>query len=363
MWDKGGHSRAEVRDMDDALDTSDLNLGAVSTYDDLAALLQEVYVRADKPSLRTLEARTRHGPTPLSKTAVAEMLKGVRPPRKAVMVSFLRACGVQDDSMELWQRTWERLSRKAGQRTPQTTTSWHFSDSGPVTLICAKLPREKTSPLADPTDPNYTELLSYADLDAFAELYGHIRAENPTMDVFYKLSSRFSPNDLSGHMVLLGGIGWNEITERVSTMSHLPIRQVADPKIQTGEIFIVDSDGREQKFLPKWTVYPGGLEDRSELIEDVGLIARTPNPLNSSRSLTICNGIHSRGVLGAVRALTDARLRESNEKYITENFADRSTFAILARVPVIEGRTMTPDLRAVDCVLYQWPPIPSSAQH
>jgi hypothetical protein len=50
MWDKGGHSRAEVRDMDDALDTSDLNLGAVSTYDDLAALLQEVYVRADKPS-------------------------------------------------------------------------------------------------------------------------------------------------------------------------------------------------------------------------------------------------------------------------------------------------------------------------
>ena len=96
--------------MDDAPYTGDLNLGAVSTRDDLAAQLRTVHVRADKPSLRTLESRTRHTTSPLSKTVVAEMLKGMRFPRKAVMVAFLRACGIQDDDMDPWLRTWERIA-------------------------------------------------------------------------------------------------------------------------------------------------------------------------------------------------------------------------------------------------------------
>jgi hypothetical protein len=72
--------------------TDDLDLGAVNTSDELAALLRKVRIRADGPSLRTLEARTRHTHDSLSKTTVAEMLKGARLPRKAKMVAFLRAC-------------------------------------------------------------------------------------------------------------------------------------------------------------------------------------------------------------------------------------------------------------------------------
>jgi hypothetical protein len=79
-------------------------------------------------------------------------------------------------------------------------------------------------------------------------------------------------------------------------------------------------------------------------MEDVGLLARMPNPLNSNRTITMCNGIHSRGVLGAVRALTDAMLRESNEQYIARNFPE-TQFGILMRVTVIEGETLTPDFR------------------
>ena len=277
--------------MDDVLETGDLDLGAVSTRDGLVAVLREVYARADKPSLRSLEARTRHGATPLSKTAVSEMLNGVRFPRKAVMVAFLRACGVRDADMESWQRTWERVAySKEGQHPRRVTSSWHFSDSGPVTLICAQLPESETGRLADPANPNYTELLSYADLDALVELYGHIRSENPAMDVLFQLSSKFVSYDLLGHVVLLGGIAYNEITERISEMSRLPIRQVVDPAIRTGEIFVADRDGEELRFLPRFAT------ERGQLIEDVGLIARRPNPLNSNRSLTICNGVH-RGLL------------------------------------------------------------------
>ena len=96
--------------MDDAPYTEDLNLASVTTRRDLAALLQTVHLRADKPSLRTLEVRTRHDVAPLSKTVAAEILKGARFPRKAALASFLRACGVRDDHLAPWLRAWERVA-------------------------------------------------------------------------------------------------------------------------------------------------------------------------------------------------------------------------------------------------------------
>ena len=244
--------------------------------------------------------------------------------------------------------------RDAARKSPvkdevAVTRSWRFSDSGPVTLICAQLPKAENGSIADLADPNHTELLSYADLDALVELHGHIRAENPAMNVFFKLSSQVVPDDLTGHLILLGGTAWNEITQRFSEMASLPIRRIDDPAVANGDIFVADVEGTKRKFLPKWA------DADNLLTEDIGLTVRTQNPLNSKRTLGICNGIHSRGVMGSVRALTDARLRDSNEKYIAENFEDPSNFAILMRVPVIRGKTMTPDFYAPDCVLYQGP--------
>jgi hypothetical protein len=243
-------------------------------------------------------------------------------------------------------------ARKPTQRTEIAVhRSWHFADPGPLTIVCAELPRKLAGTYADPNDPNYTVLRSFADLDALMELHGHVRSENPTMGVFFKASSVVLPDDLSGHVVLLGGIAYNAVTQRLSKMTSLPVRQVDNPEIITsGDIFEVGSGKTTEKFLPVWE------DEQNEILaEDVGLLARLPNPLNSNRSLTICNGIHSRGVFGAVRSLTDAQIRDSNERYIASNFTDSSPFAILMRVPVIGGQTITPDLNAPDSVLYQWP--------
>ena len=95
--------------MDDALYTDDLDLTAVRARDDLLAMLRLIRIRADNPSVRTLEARTRHSTAPVSKTVVSEMLRGARFPAKAVMVSFLRACGVPEVELEPWRRAWERV--------------------------------------------------------------------------------------------------------------------------------------------------------------------------------------------------------------------------------------------------------------
>ena len=231
------------------------------------------------------------------------------------------------------------------------TRSWHFADSlGRIALVCAELPHDQVGPLADPSNPNYTALHGYADADALWELHGHIRAENPLMNVNRRIPIEVEPDDLTGHVVLLGGVVWNEITGRLSEMARLPVRQVTNAELSSGDIFVAEVDGEERQFWPKWL----DGEDRL-LAEDVGLLVRVPNPLNANRTLTICNGIHGRGVFGAVRALTDAQLRDTNERYIAANFGDSNSFVILMSVKVIKNRAMTPDFSTPGVVLYQWP--------
>ena len=153
---------------------------------------------------------------------------------------------------------------------------WHFTDDGPVTLVCARLPPDQTGPLAEAANPNYTELHHDADADALIELHGHIRAENPTMTVHFMIPSEVDHDDLTGHIILVGGV-LNEVTGRLSNMARLPVRQVEHADLDSGEIFIVGADGAEREFWPEWAD-----SEKKLLSGDVGLLARVPNPLNST---------------------------------------------------------------------------------
>ncbi len=109
-------------DMSGALRTDDLDLDAVRTPGDLADLLCQVRTRADEPSLRDLETRTRSGSTFVSKTVAGEVFGGTRFPRMAVMVALLDACGVQEGDLPPWRQVWRRLAktrREAAQTTPE----------------------------------------------------------------------------------------------------------------------------------------------------------------------------------------------------------------------------------------------------
>jgi hypothetical protein len=239
-------------------------------------------------------------------------------------------------------------SGESSEAEPTFQRSWHFPEAGRVTFVCAQLPEDQIGPFGKPTSPNYTELQTYADIDALMELHGHVRAENPTATVHFKTPPDIERDDLTGHLILLGGVVWNEVTGRLSQMAKLPIKQVND-LLETGEIFAAEVGEEERQFWPEWED-----EHKTVLAADVGLLARVPNPLNANRTLTICNGIHSRGVYGAVRTLTDAALRDGNERYISVNFGEAQSFAILMSVPVINNKTMTPDFNSSGVVLYQW---------
>jgi hypothetical protein len=225
-------------------------------------------------------------------------------------------------------------------------------DEGPITIICPEVPEDELGQLADPANPNYNRYQRFADLDALLEMWGHVRVENPQLIVRIRLAADVVADDLSGHVILLGGIGWNRVTRRIQTAISqlLPIKQVEVTELNTGEIFIVKDEKEERSFYPIWDAPDDG--DR-ELIEDVAHLARLSNPFQSSRTLTICNGIHSRGVLGAVRCLTDAQVRDANERYLGERFPD-GRFALLVRVPVVANETLSPDLQNPATLLYEW---------
>jgi hypothetical protein len=259
------------------------------------------------------------------------------------------------DLTMLFQQARGGSSTAEAARVP-TYRSWYFADDGPVVIIAPDAPEKMRSPLAQQANPNYTALHRFTDQDALIELLGHIRAENdPTLPVFFKRASMVTADDLSGHLVLLGGIAFNPVTRRLlRLLERLPVRQMDIPELDTGEIFAVGHGAAERRFLPVWSQADG--ESGDELEEDVGLLARVRNPFNSSKTLTLCNGIHSRGVLGAVRTLTDARIREANEAYLAQQFPN-DEYGLLVRVPVFQGETLSPDLQDPDNILYSWPPV------
>jgi transcriptional regulator with XRE-family HTH domain len=229
---------------------------------------------------------------------------------------------------------------------------WYFPDGADVTIVCAKLPATLSEgmPYADPNDPDYSKLYTFADPDALIELFGHIRAANPTSRVTYRLASQIVADEYQTHLVLLGGIDWNLVTRDVLDRSDLPVRQFRREDDELVGGFEVVTDGKRQE-------YSASLHkdnEKKELVEDVAHFFRAPSPYDRNRTVTICNGGYSRGVYGAVRALTDAQVRDENEAYAAERFGDAAEFSILTKVIIANGVTVTPHWDMADSRLHEW---------
>jgi hypothetical protein len=228
---------------------------------------------------------------------------------------------------------------------------WQFPDGGDIRIVCGEVPAESAGAYAKPTDPNYTRLHRIADPDALIELYGHVRMMNPDSDVRYLRGDEMGPDDLTAHVVLLGGLRLNPAARFFARVAGLPVRQVVDENIENGEVFEIDREGgNRRRFLPTFLEGDPGLG----LIDDVALFARMPNPNFQARTLTLCNGVFSRGVFGAVRILTDRRLRHTNEDYLRDRFSGDPEFGLLLRVPVFRNEASTPDLTNDYHRLYAW---------
>jgi transcriptional regulator with XRE-family HTH domain len=250
---------------------------------------------------------------------------------------------------------------------------WRFPDGLPIRIIGTPMFEDVLEGLdyANRWHPNYMEFLRNADTDATLELFGHLRAANPASDVRFLTVDTMQSDDLTGHVVLLGG-GDDLEGRRSSSLRwfirrlELPVRtrlpDGRDPEYDTEFVVSADEDGNPEYGGPREEVYrPTFLRERHlpdhpraevagypQLEYDLGLLVRRPNPMNLQvATVTICSGIFSRGTYGVVRSLTDAKLRDGNEQYLREAFPD-GNFWLLMRVPVFPGQqgaeTITPDL-------------------
>ncbi len=227
-----------------------------------------------------------------------------------------------------------------------------FEDAGSVVIICPQLPDNAVGPLAAENHINHARLHRYGDPDALIELFGHVRALNPRLDVLHRLPSEVQQAEFQAHLILVGGIGWNKTTARIlARLKNLPIEQIEVEEFTTGEPFRVDGNGdrKTKVYFPLMEQVNGSIE----LVEDLAFIARLKNPFNSSRTLTVFNGVHSGGVVGAVLALTDKTLGPGNEEYLSQRFAGEE-FTVLVRVPIVSGRALAPDLRNPEMRLFEW---------
>lgn len=246
---------------------------------------------------------------------------------------------------------------------PERRQLLQFPGADPVVVVCPEAPLDSLGPLADEKSLNHTRLHRFADADALLEVFGHIRALNPDLKVFHRLPSEIQQADLQSHIVLLGGIGWNPTTRRI--LSHLrtelPIEQIDDSSVPEGEVFRVTKGADREEYIHLPVFDTDEKTGSRELVEDVGLLARLPNSFNFGRTMTICNGIYSKGVLGAVLAITDETVRPTNEEYLARRFP-RGDFAMLVRVPVVSGHPIAADLKNPRSRLFEWSPEPAAEE-
>jgi hypothetical protein len=100
-----------------------------ASLDDLAWCLRHLRTLADTPTYRELERRTIHAEgmlpgtdlrrIPLKRATIADVLAGQAFPRKAFLLTFAEACGVDLQADHRWEQAWNRLAaRYQGQPAP-----------------------------------------------------------------------------------------------------------------------------------------------------------------------------------------------------------------------------------------------------
>jgi hypothetical protein len=99
---------------------NDLDPSDATDVAELVKCLLQLHIRVDKPSFRTLEERTKHangtlpGTTisriPLRRSTLSDVLQGNAFPRKAFLLTFVEACGVNLETDRRWERAWDRLA-------------------------------------------------------------------------------------------------------------------------------------------------------------------------------------------------------------------------------------------------------------
>ena len=260
-------------------------------------------------------------------------------------VAKIRFHELRTELLELREGAEQEARRERSGPTPQDMGGiWHHNRDDKVFVVAPEIPPDELTEYARPDSPNYVRLARYGDLDAFFEIYVAL-----TRLGYRNLSHRSAQEQgigMARNLVLIGGPAWNSVTRSFLHLLNLPIKQHLRPAGEP-DYFTTSDDIQARP-----TVIHGP-DDGEQVVEDVGLFVRAANPTNPETDVTICSGVYTHGVLGAVHLFTNPRVAADNADMIRDRLGRQTTsFAVLFSVKVVNGRVPTPYLSnsTIDCV-------------
>jgi len=225
----------------------------------------------------------------------------------------------------------------------QHRSLWRFPDGNAISIVCSDAPRDDRPSYADQSHLNYSRYARHADLDALIEIYGQVKADNPSSWIRVLPPSSLERDFALNHLVIIGGAAVDDVAPWFTQGVTLPTSHEAGDS----HIFTYEVDGEAREF--------GSTRDGDGVLTyDIGFIARAPHKGVPGRIVIVLGGITSRGVHGAALAFTDPHVSDGNLQYLMDTFGDAEAFCILVRIPVRNDEALPPNLQDDDVRLYEW---------
>jgi transcriptional regulator with XRE-family HTH domain len=226
----------------------------------------------------------------------------------------------------------------------QRSALWHFPDPIAVSIVCSDA--VEPPPYAQASHLNYSRYARYADLDALVAVYGQVKADNPERMIRILPTDRLVQDFALNHLIIIGGAA-SDAASLFAQDIPLPITERIPGTDPVTHLFKckVGAETRDFRSLR---------DDEGTLIQDVGLIARSPHPIIPGATVTLLSGITSRGVHGAALCFIDSHLRDTNERYLESAFGNVESFCVLMNIPVHYNIALPPNLWRENTRLYEW---------
>ena len=225
----------------------------------------------------------------------------------------------------------------------QRSALWHLQDPIAVSIVCSDAVRPPS--YAEPSDLNYSRYARYADLDALIEVFGQVKADNPSRMIRILPTGRLGQDFALNHLIIIGGAASDAASLFAEDIPLPAPKEIPDTDPVT-HLFECSVGEETREFRSIW--------DGESLVQDVGLIARGPHPIIPGGTVTLLSGITSRGVHGAALCFIDSHLRETNERYLESAFGNVESFCILMNIPIQNEIALPPNLWRENTRLYEW---------
>jgi len=219
---------------------------------------------------------------------------------------------------------------------------WFPRETSTIWVVCPQI--DEPGEFADRSSADYTYLDNLGDTDALLEVMVFLSQYYPNATI-----ERFSSDDLpeghtSSNLVVIGGPGSAEIRNEIcrDMMSGMHSHVAYSPDCEQMKVTSVSGETIDLSAEYRENREGSGRQSSLGLLTDWGYFARFNNPLNANATVVLINGIHTAGVVGAVRVFSERREALRNFDTVLASGIATTSFECYFEVPVLNAQVRVP---------------------